>query len=131
MPPEVPLLYRIDLTILVFFVFPFEGEYCSFEVCEEFCWDFHEYFIESVDCNTDFGKIAIFTILPVQEHGRSFHFLISFWISFFKDFKFLSYRSSSCLIRVTPRYCMLFVAIAKGVVSLNVFFFNSLFIFCV
>ena len=45
------------------------------------------------------GKIAIFTmlILATQEHGRSFHFLVSSSISFFKDLKFLSYRSSICL----------------------------------
>ena len=23
-----------------FFAFPYEVEYCSFEVCEEFCWNF-------------------------------------------------------------------------------------------
>ncbi|CAO2580790.1 hypothetical protein LEMLEM_LOCUS1613, partial [Lemmus lemmus] len=41
-----------------------------------------------------FGKIAIFTILilPTQEHGRSFHFLMSSSISFFKEIKFLSYN---------------------------------------
>ena len=26
-----------------FFVFPNEIEYCSFEVCEELCWDFNRY----------------------------------------------------------------------------------------
>jgi hypothetical protein len=31
---------------------------------------------------------------------------------------FLSYRSFTCLVRVTPRYLILFVAIAKVVVSL-------------
>ena len=35
-------------------------------------------------------------------------------ISFFKDLKFLSYKFSTCLVRVTPRYFMLFVAIVKG-----------------
>ena len=37
-----------------------------------------------------FGKIAIFTMLTLltQEHGRSFHFLASSSISFFKDLKF-------------------------------------------
>ena len=57
-------------------------------------------------------------ILPTQEHGRSFYFLVSSSISFFKDLKFLSYRSSTCLVRITPRYFMLFVAIVKGDVSL-------------
>ena len=31
-------------------VFPYEVEYCSFEIFEEFCWDFAGYCIESVDC---------------------------------------------------------------------------------
>ena len=57
-------------------------------------------------------------ILPTQEHGRYFHFLVSSSIYFFKDLKFLSFKSSTCLVRVTPRYFMLFVAIVKGVVSL-------------
>ena len=57
-------------------------------------------------------------ILPIQEQGRSFHFLLSSSISFFKDLKFLSNRSFTSLVRVTPRYFMLFVAIVKGEVSL-------------
>ncbi len=57
----------------------------------------------------------IMLILPTQEHGRSFHFLVSSTISFFKDLKFLSYKSSTCLVRVTARYFMLFVAIVKGI----------------
>ena len=57
-------------------------------------------------------------ILPTQEHGRSLHFLVSSSLSFFKDLKFLSYKSFTCLVRVTPRYFMLFVAVVKGDVSL-------------
>ena len=57
-------------------------------------------------------------ILPIQEQGKSFHFLVSSSISFFKDLKFLSNRSFTSLARVTPRYFMLFVAIVKGDVSL-------------
>jgi hypothetical protein len=66
-----------------------------------------------------FGKIAIFTtlILPIHEHGRSFHLLRSL-IYFFRDLKFLSYRSFSSLVRVTPRYFILFVTNVKDVVSL-------------
>jgi hypothetical protein len=55
--------------------------------------------------------------LPVHEYGRSFHLLGSS-ISFFRDLKFLSYRSFTCFVRVTPRYFILFVTIVKGVVSL-------------
>jgi hypothetical protein len=60
--------------------------------------------------------MTIFTILilPIHEHGRSFHILRSSLISFFRDLKFLSYRSFTCLVRVTPRYFILFVTIVKG-----------------
>jgi hypothetical protein len=64
-------------------------------------------------------KIAIFTVLiqPIHEHGRSFHLLRSL-ISFFRDLKFLSHRSFTSLVRVTPKYFILFVTFMKGVVSL-------------
>jgi hypothetical protein len=67
-----------------------------------------------------FGKMAIFTILilPIHKHGRSFHLLRSSSISFFRHQKFLSYRSFTCLVRITPRYFTLFVTIVNSVVSL-------------
>ena len=34
-----------------FFTFPYEIEYCSFEVCKEFYWDFDDHCTESVDCS--------------------------------------------------------------------------------
>ena len=71
-----------------------------------------------LDLYIAFGKVFIVLILPTQEHGRSFRFLVSSSISFFKDLKFLSYKSSTCLVRVTLRYFMLFVAIVKGDVFL-------------
>jgi hypothetical protein len=66
------------------------------------------------------GKMAIFTILilPIHEHGKSLHFLRSSLISFLRDLTLLSYRSSTCLINVTPRYFILSQAIVKGGVSL-------------
>ena len=57
-------------------------------------------------------------ILPIQEYGRSFHFLVSSSISFFKALKFLSNRSFTSLVRVTPRYFMLFVNISWKVMFL-------------
>ena len=33
-----------------FFVFAYEVDYCSFNVCEELCWDFYGNCIESIDC---------------------------------------------------------------------------------
>ena len=67
-----------------------------------------------------FGRTALFTmmILPIQEHGRSFHFLVSSSISFFKPLMVLSHRSFTSLVTVTPRYFMLFVEIMKCEVSL-------------
>jgi len=64
--------------------------------------------------------MAIFTIsiLPIHEHGRSFYLLRSSLIFFFRDLKFLPYRSFTCLVRVIPRYFILFVTIVKGVISL-------------
>jgi hypothetical protein len=32
-----------------FFVFPYEVENCSFQLCKELCWNFDEDFIESVE----------------------------------------------------------------------------------
>jgi hypothetical protein len=63
--------------------------------------------------------MSIFTILvlPIQEHERSFHPLRSL-ISFFRDLKFFSYRSFTGLVRITPKYFILFVTIVKGVISL-------------
>ena len=63
-------------------------------------------------CMANFAML----ILPVPEHGRCFSLLWSS-ISFLRDLKFFSNRSFTCLIRVTPRYFILFVAIVKGVVS--------------
>ena len=67
-------------------------------------------------------------ILSRHGHERSFHFLRSS-ISFFRDMRFLSYRCFTCLVRVTPRYFILFVAFVKIVVSLTFFF--CLLIICI
>jgi hypothetical protein len=63
-------------------------------------------------------KMIIFNILflPIHEHGSSFH-LLWFSIIFFRDLKFLSYRSFTYLVRVTASYFILFVNIVKGGVS--------------
>ena len=63
--------------------------------------------------------MSIFTvlILPMPKHGRSFHIMKSSSISFFRDLNFLSCRSFTCLVRVTPRYYILFVTVVMGVVS--------------
>ena len=98
------------------FVFQYEIEYCSFKACEELCWDLNGDCTYFVDC---FSRVAIFImlILPMQEHGRSFHFLISSSISFFKDLKFLSNMSFTCLL-VLIQDNILLLAIVKGDLSL-------------
>ena len=45
--------------------------------------------------------------------------MISSLISFIGNLKFLSYRSFTFLVRVTPRYFLLCVSVVKGVVSLG------------
>ena len=56
-----------------FFAFPNKVEYCSFKICEEFCW-----ILMGLPwiCRLFFGEVAIFTVLIflTQKHGRSFHF---------------------------------------------------------
>ena len=71
----------------------------------------------ALNLQINFGKMAIFTmlILSIHEHGRYFHLLRSSSISFFRDLKFLSHRSFTSLVRVTPKYFMLLVTILKGV----------------
>ena len=117
MPLGVPLLYRIVLAILGFLFFHMKliiDLSRSVKNCVGIL------IVTSLNLYIAFGKIAIFTmlILPTQEHGPPFHFLVSSSISFFKDLKFLSYSSSTCLVKVTPRYFILFMAIVKGDVSL-------------
>ena len=71
-------------------------------------------------CRLLVKKMVIFTILilPNHEHERSFHILRSSSISFLRHLKFLSHRSFTCLIKVTPTYFLLFGTIVRGVISL-------------
>jgi hypothetical protein len=68
--------------------------------------------------------MAIFTtiIMPIKKHGRYFHLLRSSSISLFRDLNYIIhknfYKFFTCLVRVTPRFFILFVAIVKGVISL-------------
>ena len=72
---------------------------------------------------------SFFTILILSihlEHGSLFHLLRSL-ISFLRDLKLLSYQSFTCLVRITPRYFILFVAIMKRVYF--IISFSSCFLF--
>jgi hypothetical protein len=79
----------------------------------------------------NFDGMATFTMLnlPIHMHGRSFYLLISSSISFFKNLKLLLYKTFPCLVRVTPRYFVLYVAIVKCVVSLISLSVHLLFVF--
>jgi hypothetical protein len=76
-----------------------------------------------------FGRMQLLLlILPVQEHGRSLHFLSYALIYFLREMKFLSYKSFIVWLELTPRYFILFVRIVKGVVSLFSFASRLLFV---
>ena len=53
-------------------------------------------------------------ILYIFYKMNLFYILISFSISFFIDLKFLSQNSLTCLVGITARYIILFVAIVKA-----------------
>ena len=117
-PPEVLLFYRINLAILDLLFSIWIQTHIVFsrsvKIVLVFWWGFHWI------CILILARWPFLTILilPIHEHGRSFHLLIYSLISFFKDLKLLSYRSFTCLVRVIPRYSILFVAILKGFVYL-------------
>ena len=113
-PPEVLLLLRKVFYILGFLLFQMNLSIALWRIELEFWWGI------ALNLLIAIGEIAIFTmlILPIHKHGRPFHFLRSSFIYFFRDLKFLSYRSFTCLVRVTSTYFTLFIAIVKTVVSL-------------
>ena len=98
---------------------------CSFIVTNWFCYSIFFFFLPSqmnlrivlpislknfvgvligitLNLYIAFGKMAVFTmiILPIQEHGRSLHFLRSSLISFLRDLKLLSCRFLICSDRI-------------------------------
>ena len=101
MPPEVPLLYKIVLAILGFLFFHIN----LITVLSRSVKNFDGILMGiALNLQIAFGRIAIFTmlILPIQEQGRSFHFLVSSSISFFKDLKFLSNIRCSYICWLIP-----------------------------
>jgi hypothetical protein len=87
-------------------------EKCSFYVFEELCWNFDGDCIESVDCFQQNGHFyyvnsanpRAWVISPFSE---------IFFEFFFRDLK-LSYRSFTCLVRITPRYFYIICGYCKG-----------------
>jgi hypothetical protein len=62
--------------------------------------------------------MAVFTVNPC---AWEIFLSLDIFNFFLRGLKFLSYRSFTCLGRLTPRYFVLFVAIVKGLVSLITF----------
>lgn len=60
---------------------------------------------------------------------RSFHLLLVFQISFMKYLKILSLQVFVCLVRLTPKYFILFVLNVKGIISLVSFSACSAFVY--
>jgi hypothetical protein len=77
----------------------------------------------ALNLQTSFEKIVIFTILflLIHDYGIYFHLLRFSFLSFFRNLMFLSYKTFTCLVRVTPRYFILFVTILKVIVSVILF----------
>jgi hypothetical protein len=63
-------------------------------------------------------EIIYFKTEDVHAHGRYFLILRSSAILFFSYFKFLSYRSFTSLVRITPSYFILSMDIVKGLICL-------------
>ena len=118
-PPDVVLLLIIVLAILVFFFLLFQMNLRITLSNSMMKW---VGILLGIALNFYFAflKMAIFTILilPIHEHGRPFILLMSSFISFFRFLMFRSYRPFTCLVTLTRRYFILFVAIVKNAISL-------------
>jgi hypothetical protein len=88
---EVLLFLRIDFATLDFLLFQMNLQIALSNSANNFVRILKEI---AMNLHISFSKIFILTILilPIYEHGRSFHLQISL-ISFFRDLKFLSYSS--------------------------------------
>ena len=71
-------------------------------------------------CGNCLVKRAFLTILilPIQEHGMSFHLLVSSLISFICALQFSEYRSFVSLGRFIPKYFILLDVMVNGIASL-------------
>ena len=116
MPLEIPLLYRVVLALLSFL-------FLHMRLSIVLSMSVRNYVAVligiALNLYISFGRIDILTMLnlPIQDHEKSFHSLMSSSISFFKDLKFLSRRSFICLIIVTARYFMLLLSTIKREVA--------------
>ena len=101
----------IVLFILSFFVFQ--------HVIETYSFDVSKYCVRiligiALNRYIDSGMMVIFNVILIHEHGWSFYLMISSSISFFRDLKYLSYRTFPCFVKVTLWCFVLFMANVKG-----------------
>ena len=75
--------------------------------------------------------VYILTIfaLPIHEHEISFHFFVSFSISFINALYFTGYRSFTSLVRFIPMYLIIIGVIVNGIVFLISFSAASLLVY--
>lgn len=104
--PAVVLLFRIVLIILFCVyrcAFPYAVESYFLNFYEEFLWDIDRDCIEYIDCFWyDCYWYPIFPTDPDQV--RSFHLLVTTFISFFNSLRFWLYKSSTSLVTVITIY---------------------------
>ena len=74
----------------------------------------------ALNLQIDLSGIVILTILilPIQEHGISFHLFVSSLISFIGALSFSECRSFDSLGRFSPRFFIFFDVMANGIDSL-------------
>lgn len=98
-------------------VIPLKVLHCPFKVCNGLSSNFDGNCTESVHCF--WCGAHFYHVNPTSPRvWEIFHLLTHSSISFFNDLKFLLYRSFTLLVRVIPRYFMLFVSIVKCVFSI-------------
>jgi hypothetical protein len=101
------------------FVIPNDFAYCSFYLYKELSLNIDGKGMES---QLTFGKKAIFTKLfgiPIYGPGRAFH-LLRISNSFFRDLKFLSYRTLTCFLSCHTKV-LKYVTIVNRVASITSF----------
>ena len=62
--------------------------------------------------------ILMMLILPIYEYGMCFHLFVSSSISFFSIWYLSKYWSFTSLVKLIPRYFIIFEAIVNGIVFL-------------
>lgn len=104
------IVIALELLLLLFSSFWFSWDFCVslmkfkivfrflWRIVLEFCWGL--YWI----CSFLFGKMTVFTILilPILEHGKFLHLLLSLSVFLFSVLKFWLYKI--LLILTIPRY---------------------------